>query len=870
MRFLNGARSRILTGAVYGALVAITLVPASVALLSSHSWSFQVKALALTVAVTAAAALIQSVTSRGFSLAVSVFWLWSYVFLGLAPLYQLGTGIFPWLGEFSDATVTTALTIVLLGSATAYLATALTYRYKLRREYRQLALVPPVAKTRSLQNVLTVVLALYVAAAILFILVTGSALFEGKAAFQLQLVANGAIPGSGTLFFFSTAGAIALPAIAIVCKRNGVNLSWPLLVAVTVLGFIVTNPLTGSRFLTGSFLLALVASLLVRTELIRYMPAGIGVVFVTLFPSLDLARGDGTGSEALAVAPPSATLVTFDFDSFEMLLREVNASGIFSSQSIERIDLLIAPFLRWIPFLSDSVQGNASGPVVARLTGMTYTNVSMPLWGESHLIGGMLGIALAFALLGLIFGLMRPSTVPTALRPTGPINLAVDAPVAALLFIFLRGSLYEVTGYLVFALGITALLWGVFKWENQRASIPAIQPDHRPRTIAFYLPQFHAIPENDEWWGAGFTEWANVRRAKPAFDGHDHPRQSTELGEYDLSEVSVMHAQAELARQNDVDAFCFYFYWFAGKRLLEKPIDQYLSDGPDFPFCISWANENWSRRWDGKEKESLIKQEYSDDTAREVFDSFLPYLQDPRYVRVNGAAVIMIHRADHLPAASDYAKVWRERAIEAGVGALHIVAAETNPGIRPEPLGFDAVAEFPPVGSNTLSAAQILPPRELSPSFRGRLMSYRRLATRFMSRPAPDFVRYRSVVPGWDNSARRQEAATVYLAASPFEYRNWLNHARSYESRLRSNEGLVFVNAWNEWAEGAHLEPDATSGRAYLNATRWSPETEIQAAPNLRVGWPSYPWARSLALAAAGSALQTARRLRGAISFSRR
>lgn len=381
------------------------------------------------------------------------------------------------------------------------------------------------------------------------------------------------------------------------------------------------------------------------------------------------------------------------------------------------------------------------------------------------------------------------------------------------------------------------------------------------RTVAFYLPQFHTIPENDEWWGEGFTEWTNVRRTVPAFDDHQHPRQPGELGEYDLRDREVIAEQVRLAADGGIDAFCFYYYWFAGKRLLEAPLDGYLDDGPDFPFCICWANENWSRRWDGKDHELLIAQEYGPDTAREVFDDFSKYLADPRYLRVDGGLVVLVHRADHLPDPRRFAEVWRTAAREQGLGELYLIASETRPNLDPGGIGFDAVAEFPPVGSNTLASAQLLPPRGLSQRFRGRLMSYPRTARRYMRRRTPAFRRHPGVMPGWDNSARRGDRATIYVDSSPEIYSQWLQSARGREASM-PGDGLVFVNAWNEWAEGAYLEPDALHGNAYLSATRGDDLALLRGHPPVRIGLPRFAWLRSVALAAAASGLNLARRIR--------
>lgn len=407
--------------------------------------------------------------------------------------------------------------------------------------------------------------------------------------------------------------------------------------------------------------------------------------------------------------------------------------------------------------------------------------------------------------------------------------------------------------------GMTPSLTNKARGVLRRRKSNLDSPKGTSRTVAFYLPQFHPIPENDKWWGTGFTEWTNVRRARGAFVGHAHPRRAGALGEYDLRDIEVMHEQAALARQHDVDAFCMYYYWFDGKRLLETPLDAYLREGPDFPFCISWANENWSRRWDGKDHEVLIAQAYDESTAQSVFADMLRYLVDPRYLRVDGRPVILVHRIDHVPGGLQLAATWRRLSREAGLGDLYLVAAETRPHLDPRPVGFDAVAEFPPVGANTLGSALLTPPRGLSRSFRGRLMSYPRTARRYMRRRRPVFRRHPGVMPAWDNTARRSDAATVFVGASPQLYARWLAHARSTEDRF-GRAGLVFVNAWNEWAEGAYLEPDALWGDAYLRATSRS-HTDAGNSERLGVGLPSLPWCRSLILAAAASMLNSSRRI---------
>jgi lipopolysaccharide biosynthesis protein len=383
------------------------------------------------------------------------------------------------------------------------------------------------------------------------------------------------------------------------------------------------------------------------------------------------------------------------------------------------------------------------------------------------------------------------------------------------------------------------------------------------RVVAFYLPQFHTIPENDEWWGQGFTEWVNVRRAKPQYAGHDHPRIVGDLGEYDLTRDGIKDQQSALARSAGIDAFCMYFYWFNGRRLLEKPLDQWRDRPELLPYCVSWANEAWTRRWDGKEHDVLMPQTYDEGYENQFFKDVLPHLKAPHYLRVDDRPILVVHRADLIPQPRIFAARMREFATTADLSGLYLVAAETKPGIDATTLGFDAVAEFPPVGANTMSAAYLRPMKGVSPDFRGRLMSYRRLARRFQTRRSPKFVRHPGIMPGWDNTARRGPNATIYAGATPALFGAWAKTAIARETRARGSRGLVFINSWNEWAEGAYLEPDATSGSSYLEAMLGTPSTAEPSSPTHRWLW-AVPQLMSLGRSAAGSALNMVRWLRSA------
>jgi hypothetical protein len=338
------------------------------------------------------------------------------------------------------------------------------------------------------------------------------------------------------------------------------------------------------------------------------------------------------------------------------------------------------------------------------------------------------------------------------------------------------------------------------------------------RAIAFYLPQFHPIPENDAWWRPGFTEWTNVVRARAAFPGHDQPQLPGELGFYDLRCRETRHQQAALARAHGLHGFCYYHYWFNGKLLLERPLLDLLDDPAlDFPFCLCWANENWTRRWDGRDEEVLAAQDYPayDPDAHMAWLSRA--LLDPRYVRVDGRPLFAVYRATDIPAVGDVIAAWRRSAVARGVGDLYVCAiASSHTPLEPEALtalGFDAVIEFEP------NLRGVPTSRSLPEAPGMHLYSYRAIAEQAMARDAGRATTFPGVFPSWDNTARRGWRATVIQNDDPDLYQQWLETACARAMKNRPSERLVFINAWNEWAEGCHLEPDATHGRMFLEAT---------------------------------------------------
>jgi|GEM_PF-1047768 len=341
-----------------------------------------------------------------------------------------------------------------------------------------------------------------------------------------------------------------------------------------------------------------------------------------------------------------------------------------------------------------------------------------------------------------------------------------------------------------------------------------------PRLIAFYLPQFHPIKENDEWWGKGFTEWTNVVRARPYFRGHHQPHLPTDLGFYDLRLPEVMEEQVKLARSYGIGGFCFYYYWFNGRRLLERPLDNMLASGmPDFPFCICWANENWSRRWDGSEDDILMKQEHSPESDARFIRDIIPMLRDPRYIKVQGKPIILVYRVNLLPDPASTAHIWRTICAEEGIPSIHLCAVQSFGITNPRPYGFDAAVEFPPHTKRALIDPGRMP--DLDPSFEGYIEDYLQVARHQVSLPPAHYLKYRGIMPSWDNTARRRNRGHVIINSSPSAYEAWLQVLIQEALEDRSPEdSLIFINAWNEWGEGNHLEPDQKNGHAYLEATR--------------------------------------------------
>jgi lipopolysaccharide biosynthesis protein len=361
------------------------------------------------------------------------------------------------------------------------------------------------------------------------------------------------------------------------------------------------------------------------------------------------------------------------------------------------------------------------------------------------------------------------------------------------------------------------------------------------RIIAFYLPQYHPIPENNNWWGQGFTEWVNVAKSRPRFRGHYQPHIPADLGFYDLRLNDTREGQAELAKLYGINGFCYYHYWFNGKMLLERPFNEVLNTGkPDFPFCICWANENWTRRWDGKDQQILIKQDYQNyDEEKHLLWLNRAFI-DPRYIRINNKPIFLIYRPDKIPNIGKVIIKLKNTSQKIYNTDLYICAVKSwaNTTVidkRAIELGFDAIVDFQPnmnidVKSNNINRLRNLPQKTINKIAdyllkdndvifsEYNIYEYDTIIKKWLE-CEPKEKEYPCVAPGWDNSPRKKKCSII-KNNTPEKYSFWLNAACKRVIGNEKDEQIVFINAWNEWGEGCHLEPDLKNGRAYLNATK--------------------------------------------------
>lgn len=350
------------------------------------------------------------------------------------------------------------------------------------------------------------------------------------------------------------------------------------------------------------------------------------------------------------------------------------------------------------------------------------------------------------------------------------------------------------------------------------------------KAVAFYLPQYHPTPENDRWWGPGFTDWVNVAKARPFYRGHHQPHIPADLGFYDLRLRETRIAQAELAKRYGISAFCYYHYWFDGKLILEKPLEAILSDQePDLPFCICWANETWNRRWDGREHEILLSNNYDQYDPDSHFEYLKEAFHDSRYLRVGGKPVFLIYRIDQFPNIESTIFQWRAKAQKIGLPGIYLCAVLSHmhklDATETMALGFDAVVGFEPhwktLRSQFITSSLRYNIARLVHRLKGNnfvVYDYRAMVNAAMERKESVVKRFPCVTPSFDNSARSNGVIIQNDDADLFEA--WLRDAVRRVDAYPVDEQLVFINAWNEWAEGCHLEPDLRNGHRFLQAVR--------------------------------------------------
>ena len=349
--------------------------------------------------------------------------------------------------------------------------------------------------------------------------------------------------------------------------------------------------------------------------------------------------------------------------------------------------------------------------------------------------------------------------------------------------------------------------------------------------IALYLPQFHQTVENDEWWGEGFTEWTNCKTAVPLFNGHYQPHvPHPDIGYYDLSDVNVMRKQANMAKEYGVSGFCFYYYWFQnGQRMLEKPINNWLETSDiNFPFCFCWANENWTRTWTGG-GEILMEQDHGVENLTNMIREMIKAFKDDRYITINGKPVLLVYRAELIPDIQVIVQMWQDEVKKAGLPGVYLVSVENVKAADPDQYGFDAALEFAPSNLKAnvfFSNSKIEVEKHSNLNFH----SYTSAAQNLMYRPDPGYKRFRSVFPGWDNSPRRKNnEPRIYHGNNLNEFKKHLTRTVKYTiSYFPEEERLFFINAWNEWGEGAHLEPDEKNGHAYLQTVKDIMEIKLE------------------------------------------
>lgn len=353
-----------------------------------------------------------------------------------------------------------------------------------------------------------------------------------------------------------------------------------------------------------------------------------------------------------------------------------------------------------------------------------------------------------------------------------------------------------------------------------------------PKGIALYLPQFHPIPENDEWWGKGFTEWTNTAKAIPLYRNHYQPHLPADLGFYDLRVPETRIRQAELAREYGIEGFCYYHYWFGGKRILERPFNEMLNSGqPDFPFCVCWANETWTGIWHNAPNKILIEQVYpGEDDHRSHFNTLLPAFKDKRYLKIEEKPIFIIYRPENLPEIKATVELWRKFAKMEGLPGLYLIGM-SGFDWNPSENGFDAKVVYPFLrGRQWISRRNILSwSKQQLKIWRGTptILDYRKVIIKYekdlkdnIEKSGIDSPIYPCVIHSFDNTPRSGKNGVLYKYATPESFRIHLRGAVKAISDYPDSHQLIFLKSWNEWAEGNHLEPDQKYGHEFLKVVK--------------------------------------------------
>lgn len=362
------------------------------------------------------------------------------------------------------------------------------------------------------------------------------------------------------------------------------------------------------------------------------------------------------------------------------------------------------------------------------------------------------------------------------------------------------------------------------------------------KILAYYLPQFHPIPENDEWHGKGFTEWTKVRAANPLFNGHYQQHiPHSDIGYYLLDTPDTLRKQADLMKKSGVYGQVFYHYWFGGKLILEKPA-QLLLDTADIemPFCFCWANENWTRRWDGNESEILLGQNYSAQDAAAFIDYLMPFFKDERYIKIDERPVLFVYRPSSIDNPTEYLKIWEEKCAAEGLKKPYVVAVLTRGATNPHDYEMDAGVERILHDWTDGAVPELKHNLATYENMNGSALAYSAVADFYRNQTErKPFTYFRSLAPMWDNTARYGPQALLLHGSTPKLFQGWLEDSITYTvSNLQSDRRFILINAWNEWAEGAHLEPDTRYGYSYLNSigralsnTKFESDLNISASP---------------------------------------